>query len=58
MESNFNALSYATGIDHNPYFSIAARRQEYLKEELGMYGRLGPIILTLESAIANKIIFS
>ena len=29
MESNFNALSYATGIDHNPYFATAARRQEY-----------------------------
>ena len=25
MESNFNALSYASGIDHNPYFAIAAR---------------------------------
>ena len=25
------------------------------KVEFGIYGRLGPIILTLESAIANKI---
>ena len=57
MESNFNALSYATGIDYSPYFAIAARRQEY-EEEFGIYGWLGPIILAIESAIANKIIFS